>query len=121
MRLQRSSTGCGASCVAAFALAAVQGFSTTAAAEWGDDDVVEGDTRSAGKKIIDAIKVGVRGNRVGLVDYRRRWYDFKKMVFNARPIHILHKQDVADKAAAALDEAGEAFKVGSIRLIYRAG
>lgn len=86
MRLQRSTgaAACGASCIAAFPLAAVQGFATTAAAEWGDDDLVEEDTQSAGKKIIDAIKVGGRMEWTG-IDGVSRWYD-KNGVFNARPI-----------------------------------
>lgn len=79
MRLQRN-TGlatCGTSCMSAFPIAAVQGFATTDAGTWGDDDVVEEGSggRSTAQKIIEDIK------------------------------------DIADKAAAAFDEAGEKFKV----------
>lgn len=86
MRLQRNTdaAACGASCVAAFPLAVVQGFATTAAAEWGDDDLVEEDTRSAGKKIVDAIKVCGRMEWVA-IDGVSRWYP-KNGVLNARPI-----------------------------------
>ena len=78
MRIQRNSAlaPCGTACLSAFPVAAVQGFATTDAGTWGDDDVVEeGKDQTTAQKIVETIK------------------------------------DITNRAAAALDEAGEAIQV----------